>query len=275
MAKPRRRRRTLRSEPLPRLSPSTQAKTAAKAATVSEGLKLVDDETYAQQARQTVDDLSTKAEKKIFTVKTAFDLIDPSNLLVVVANVFAYIILQTVFFWFIASNSVNYVLEDKAGLVHTFFSQRDSTERMMRAYLDNPLNTEYLPSIAARQKEERDAQNWELVKTYIMPVAVVLLVALVVIRGVMFFRRQPLTRIDMFLLFLVLGAFTTELYFFLTVSSQLTYIGDGEITWTLYSALKRVAERIVEVSPDSIPLPIPIPGVGPINPRDIPLPNLP
>lgn len=244
-------------------------------AAVTQGLKLVDDETYAQQARRTVDDLSTKAEKKIFTVKTAFDLIDPSNLFIVVANVLAYIILQTLFFWFIASNSVNYVLEDKAALVHTFFSQRDSTKRMMESYLDNPVNTDYLPTIAARQKSDRDSQNWELVKTYIMPIAVVLLVALVVIRGVMYFRKQPFTRIDMFLLFLVLGAFTTELYFFLTVSSQLTYIGDGEITWTLYSALKRVAQRIFEVSPDSIPFPVPIPGVGPINPGDIPIPRLP
>lgn len=203
-----------------------------------------------------------KEERRLFSKKTVWDTINPANLLLVVANVLAFVILQTLFFWFIASRSVERVLEDKAGFIATFFSQKGVTKEMMTDYLNSPSNKEELAKVAAQQRKGREQQNWELVQQYIQPIVIGLLSAFLFLSLVMFRRGQPLTRIDMFLLFLVLGAFSTELYFYLTVTSQVIYIGDGEITWRLYSAMTRAAEE--HARDQGLPIePIPTPGLGP------------
>lgn len=183
-------------------------------------------------------------ERRVFNKQTAKDVVDPANLLILVANILAFVVLETLFFWFIASHSVERVLEEKAEFIADFMDKKGFTKQMMTEYLNSEYAIKTLPAIAREQQKERQEQNWELVLKYIQPVVIGLGVALALIFAYMRFRRQPLTRIDLFLLFLVLGAFSTELYFYMTVTSQVIYIGDTEITWRLWSALSRAVDNM-------------------------------
>lgn len=164
------------------------------------------------------------------------DVLDPANLLIVFANVLAFVILETLFFWFVASKSVEDVLQDKADLVTYFVTRRPVTEYDMKVYLETEANKKKLPTIANEQRQEREVNNWELVKAYIFPIGLICVTIIAALLLFMLFRRQVLTTIDRTLLAMVLGAFLTEVYFYFTVTSQLIYIGDDEITYRMYKS---------------------------------------
>ena len=192
-------------------------------------------------------------ERRVFTKATAKDVVDPSNLLILVANILAFVVLETLFFWFIASHSVERVLEEKASFIADFMEKKGFTKEMLTEYLNSEYATKTLPEIANEQQREREQQNWDLVVKYIQPVVIGLSVALFLLFVYMRYKRQPLTRIDVFLLFLVLGAFSTELYFYLTVTSQVIYIGDTEITWRLWTALSRAVDNMASDTGSPVP----------------------
>lgn len=164
------------------------------------------------------------------------DTVDPANLLILFCNVFAFIVMETIFFWFVTSQSVDDILSEKAGLVSTFADQNETNRLAMRDYLELPENTENVPQEASVQFRQRQELNWNLVKAYIVPIAAGVGIIILLLLGAMFFRRQPLTRIDLFLLLLVLGAFMTEMYFYFTVTKQLVYIGDSAALYHMYKA---------------------------------------
>lgn len=170
---------------------------------------------------------------------TSKDILSPENLIVVFANVFAFITLETIFFWFIASGSVNKVIDDKADLLYTFSVQDSKNKEALKEYLNSSFNTDIVPEKAKEQKEERENNNWNLVNSYITPIAIGVAVLFIVAGMLMFIRKQPLTRIDKVLLLSVLGAFTTELYFYFTVTSQLVYIGDNEMMNSIYRSSQK------------------------------------
>lgn len=176
-------------------------------------------------------------EKRLFDFQTIKNVFDPSNLLILFANLLAFVLLQTTFFWFVASRNVEQVLEDKSVYVSDLLSKRGVSLEMLRTYLDSD-EMRALPKKAEEQREMREQINWELLKTYIMPVVIALVCVLVLIFFSLAIRRQPLTSIDLFLLFLVLGAFSTELYFYLTVTSQLIHLGDSRVAFAVFSGAK-------------------------------------
>jgi hypothetical protein len=168
------------------------------------------------------------------------DTFDPANMLVVFCNLLAFMLLQTTFYWFVANHSIERVLKDKASVVALYAKQTPEVESELRKYLENDRNTREVPEQAAGQRMRRAEENWDLVKEYIMPVVLAVVVVIVLIVIVLFLRRRALTRIDMFLLFMVMFAFTTELYFYLTVTTQLAYVGDNEFVQTVYESNKNM-----------------------------------
>jgi len=95
------------------------------------------------------------------------------------------------------------------------------------------------PRLAYEQSQVREERNIALIKEYIIPLASFILLPILVSMFALIWRRQPLTLIDRFLLLLVLGAFSTELYFFFTVTSQLIYLGDIDVVASGYKATKQ------------------------------------
>lgn len=176
-------------------------------------------------------------EKRLFDFQTLKDVIDPANLLILFANLLAFVLLQTTFFWFVASRNVERVLDDKSEYVSELLSKRGVTLELLKEYLDSE-ESKQLPAKAEEQRKEREAANWELLKTYIAPVVIALGCVLVLIFLSLVKRGQPLTSIDLFLLFLVLGAFSTELYFYLTVTSQLIHLADNRIAFEMFTGAK-------------------------------------
>lgn len=184
-------------------------------------------------------DVAKSQERKLFDMQTLRDVINPANLLILFANLLAFVLLQTTFFWFVASRNVEAVLEDKSEYITELMSKRGITLEMLRDYLNSDDATQKMPEVAKSMRAEREAENFELLKTYILPVVIALGSALLLVFLALIVRGQPLTSIDLFLLFLVLGAFSTELYFYLTVTSQLIHLSDTRIVYELFNGVKR------------------------------------
>ncbi len=165
------------------------------------------------------------------------DVFSPPNLIVVFANVLSFVLLETLFFWFVASNAIGAVVQDKATVVAYFAGQKRSTREALISELENEYNTQTIPSVAAKQLRQREEQNFHLVLTHIAPVAVTMVIMIIVLYMAMKWKGKPFTRIDTFLLGMVLFAFSTEIYFYITVTSQIVYVGDNELMAEVYKSL--------------------------------------
>lgn len=165
-------------------------------------------------------------EPRINRFKAVFD---PLNLLLIFANITAFVAIETFFFWNIASKSVDNTVHRKGAFLANMANYRPDGKLAMILFLHAPSNSTDLVATAKEQKKEREKENWDLVKSLIFPVMYVLLG----INGLLIFviaaRRETFTTVDAFLLLCVVAAFSTELIFFALVINQLEYIGDMEI----------------------------------------------
>jgi len=69
--------------------------------------------------------------------ETVKDVFDPANTLTLFANIFCYIVMQTLFFYYVASGNIEGVMEDKASFVAEL-AEKDPTmkEAMMVSLRD-------------------------------------------------------------------------------------------------------------------------------------------
>lgn len=162
-------------------------------------------------------------------VWTFQSLLDPRNLFIVVLNLIAFAVIQTLFFWFIGSKQVDIVVEQKADFFSEFAKRDPIANQEMIDYLNDPKNGKPLADKVKIDNERSTAKNWELTYDTIGPP----FFALCSILGVMFlsmvaFHKYP-TSIDAFLALMVITAFTTELFFYFLVVRQQIVIGDAEL----------------------------------------------
>lgn len=159
---------------------------------------------------------------------------DLPNLLVMFVNIFAFVTLETLFFWFVASRAVEAVVEDKADLIVTLAKQNNLHKLALDMIVSDDKRNQKLAAEAKRIHVRREQKNIDLIEEYIIPVAGVVGTITLIISLFMLYKRHPLTIIDGVLLLLVFSGFTTEMYFYLTVSSQLIYLGDNQVIYALY-----------------------------------------
>ena len=163
---------------------------------------------------------------KINRVATLFD---PLNLLLIFANLFAFVVMETLFFWYIASNTISEVVKSKSLFLANVANNDPDMKEEMITFLSLPENSTEISMRAASQNKVRNEKNVDMVISRIFPVAIAMAVACILMVGMIYHRGEKFTRVDYFLLLLVLLAFSTELIFYLVVIKQLEYIGTSKL----------------------------------------------
>lgn len=164
------------------------------------------------------------------------ECLDRNDLIPVVANVLFFMVVQFLFFKYVASKQYEQVLLSKVDFVNNL--QRESTIIQKKF---SKLKTEYISSIknnALEQEKLRDINNNKLTNTYIhIPILIACLMLLHLI-FIMKSKREWEDTDTLALIFVAL-AYCTELFFFFFVVRQYEFIGDNNI-------ISKIVEKVLE-----------------------------
>jgi hypothetical protein len=155
------------------------------------------------------------------------------------ATVLFFLIVQTLFFLFIASKQYEVLLLKKTN----FISQLGEYNITIRKYINSlKLNLDNLHEAAIRAKEERNKKNNYLIYKYcIKPIFITTLILLFIIINTIMTKNKKWSYIETISLILILGSYLTELYFFFFIVKKYDIIGDHEI---FYKSLKSLSKNL-------------------------------
>lgn len=167
----------------------------------------------------------------------------PNDWIIILANVLFFMVVQTYFFKYIASQQYEYVLETKLQFLRTLAKHNPEF-----AYLIQHSNRdaqEKYKKTAESQHEQRKKANDSLEFMYCW-IPIICTSALIV--AIIFFKHQKWTRIDTYNLLFVMLAYSTELFIFFFVIRKYLFIGDNNL-WTriLDKQLVRKCEGVKSV----------------------------
>lgn len=162
--------------------------------------------------------------------------LSPLSLVPTLLNLLFYFVVQTVFFWFVASNTVLYSVSMKSEVMIDFALSNPHNYSLFKKWVES--DDPAMVQKAAEENAAREKVNLELLKKWIAPaiVAALALLLLTLIRVRM--KGENLDRIDGFIIGLVIFAFTTELYFYFFVIRRQILISDNDM---LLAAFRFVA----------------------------------
>lgn len=175
-------------------------------------------------------------------------IMDPVTLMIVFVNLLAYVVIQTVFFFFVGSQNFVTAISQKADFVYEFAIQDPQTEASLREELESQYNTVDVPETARRERDRRAVVNKDIMIKYLLPPVAVIAVLLAsqLVRLVIW--GNGMNSIDLFLIFMVLFAFTTEFIFFGLVILQTVALGDQELMAAILGPALDEQQKIVDIS---------------------------
>jgi hypothetical protein len=151
-------------------------------------------------------------------------ILNVNNWIVLLSNVTVFIVIQTMFFIFYASNIVGNTLEDKAGYVKTYI-QANGWEDELESLI-NSNNIKEMKSRAEEKKTERFNQNMKSSLMYFAPIVATLLliIAFLFIYSILTRSFNIKTVVSTVIVFHV---YLTELLLFFFVVKPYKYITDS------------------------------------------------
>lgn len=184
--------------------------------------------------------LSHVPQKQV-VYSTLGEVLDPVNMVLILSNILIFVIIQTLFFWFVASNNIIESAKDltdlgveltkESGTINGCQVNPYNKNAKFRAWEELVVNkdkVEEREKEALEQKRLRNDQNRYLVGKYIFPFVLVLLFLI----GVNLYRAsnqgRKFTKIEAVLLLAIFAGFLTELSFYGLVVRSVTYIGEFE-----------------------------------------------
>lgn len=171
---------------------------------------------------------------------------ESSNMIVTVSNIIFFIVVQTMFFYFIASKQFNVVLNNKVGILNEFASRDDELRSNIKAFFASDAYKQ-IEEAAEVEAEERVAYNTKLIKNWIVPpllACIALLLIFLIKRSV---YNEPWGAADTLGLILVVSAYTTEVLFYLGIVRRFEFYGDIQIYDKIYTNI----DKNINVAPET------------------------
>lgn len=164
------------------------------------------------------------------------DIFKSPNMIIAFVNILFFIVVQTIFFKFVASKQFNVVLKDKVDILNSYLSYDPEAKVAVHAWKASP-EYQVLEQTALIQERKREDLNVALMKSWI---GVPFLLAIVILTIFLYMllksnSKDTWTGVDTAVLSLVVGAYATEILFYLTIVRQYEFYGDIQIYNKLYS----------------------------------------
>lgn len=220
--------------------------------------------------------LNTKDDKSLnYIYINEGGLTRAANLIVITANVYIFIKVAVFFYENFGAKQFNVVLQDKADIVSEYLKYDKSAQENIIKYKGtnsnpyandyiDPSSIEYVPpsqdysTIKAKAKilaEVRNRMNAENIKNEIDPWTTIFfwifvgLIIWIILRLTFMAAQSKIFnkdvdygdiwhwKVDNFLLFMIVTAFTTELLFFFGIVKQYSFYGDQQIYSKIFSEI--------------------------------------
>lgn len=182
--------------------------------------------------------INVKSNSKYETLRRIRkEFLNPINLIILFANVSAFIIMQVLFFWFIASKGVDRVVESKVDLIVNTANNIPEIKEQIMVYLTDKTLEDQLKEDSIEESYKREKYNSARLMDYIyLPLSfIITLLYLSFVYSV--YIGYKWSRIDFILLATVFLAFTTEIVFYFIVIQESQILGDTELISGLLSAV--------------------------------------
>jgi hypothetical protein len=154
-------------------------------------------------------------------------------------TVLFFIVVQTLFFKYIASKQYDNILLSKSNFISQLGNYNTSVKELINI-LKLKADTE-LKEKAIKSKQNREIINYNLMFKYcIIPIIITTSILLILLLY-SFTEKTKWTYIENISLLLILGSYLTELYFFFFIIKKYEIIGDHEI---FYKSLKSLSENL-------------------------------
>ena len=155
------------------------------------------------------------------------EVLQPANIIILLSNILIFVLMEVLFFWYIASKSVERSIGQKMEL----FIELDQIEevRQLYDYLLNTTDVNFILEKAIENEEFRNKYNFELLLTWISPIFIIIIILQIVTIIVLVWKKFKFDSIDFLLLTTVLIAFLSEVIFYFIVVNRTILIGDIEI----------------------------------------------
>ena len=164
------------------------------------------------------------------------------NMIIIMSNIIFFIMVQTAFFYFIASKQFNNVLLDKVDIITNYANNNPDVKYSIKETLESEKWQE-IYDIAKDQKIERSKENVRLIIKWILPIIIFGLALLIYFVSKLRIKKENWSNVDNALLILVVGAFSTELLFFFGIVSKYNFYGDQQIYNNL---LQKTRDKVLD-----------------------------
>lgn len=165
---------------------------------------------------------------------------DSPNMIIVLSNIIFFMVVQTLFFKYVASKQFNIVLEDKANIVGEYLKHDPDANEKFRKF-KNSDDAQNIKKNADAQQAIREKQNWSSTLMWV-GVPLLIIVALLIFFIVrLFFKNEVWDTTDTMLLSFVVFAYMVEVFFYIGVVRPYQFYGDQSIYDNLYH---KINERI-------------------------------
>lgn len=159
------------------------------------------------------------------------------NLIITSSNMFTFMTVQILFFYFIATKLFPKLILSKVSAINKYNQYDVNTKKI---FMDFKKTNQFkrLKRITDNQIELRNYLNIQLIMNKLIPIVLVILFFILInIIRLQLDNNQHFEFVDWVLLFLVIFAFTTELIYFFFIVEQYYFVGDIELIKKFYDKL--------------------------------------
>lgn len=165
-----------------------------------------------------------------------YELFRLSNMVVMFSNILFFIVVQTLFFKYVASKQFEIVLEDKVNILNEYLKYDKEQKEKIKIYMEKKETIELIKK-GNEQKEKREKLNNNVIIRWIAIPFIIVLIIFIASIGRLKIQGKYWTKIHTGLLLLVVTAYLTELFIYFGIIKQYQFYGDQKIYSTLYNNL--------------------------------------
>jgi hypothetical protein len=173
---------------------------------------------------------------------TKTHVFESSNMIVILANIIFFMVVQTLFFKYVASRQFNIVLEDKANIVEEYLKHDPKANTKFREFKNSDRAKE-IKKAANEQEKIREAENMSNTMTWIGIPLLIVVSFLIFFIGKLFFKKEEWDTTDSILLSFVVFAYMIEVLFYLGIVRQYQFYGDQAIYDNLYRKINESVNK--------------------------------
>jgi hypothetical protein len=168
---------------------------------------------------------------------STIDIFKSANIIIIFVNIVVFMIMQILFFRYIASNQFTSVLRDKANIFEAYLKYDPETAKKYKL-LKSSNKVKNIEKIAESQEMERDESNNLSMFIWTGTPIILIFLIIVVFIILLFFRKEKWDDVDTILLLSVVFVYSTEILSYYIIINKYQFYGDQAICRDIYSTLK-------------------------------------